>query len=259
MGAGGQRPLAGLQAAFLAAWVAAVLPRTADALHLRSLPSSAFVDGPAPSVEGYEVLNHGRFGLDTKGMAALGGHVLLYVVISAVALSISLLLVCCMYDAAARWCHRAHFHACERKVERVHKAFSKRKGDFPLCPYCVEPISNQPSPSKVVFLCGHRFHVDCVNKWFCEAPSKAGCCPICDDMGAQAMDAEQPEANGEAADATSANDEAQSFILQSLHRLYPEIIPKACMKRWASCNTEIWLSDLSCPKYHSILAKKNMQ
>jgi len=250
MGEWGRRPL-GMPQAVL---VAALLPLGAAALHLRSpLRASSFVDGPVPGLEGYEALHHGaRFDINTKEMAALGGQALLFVLIGGVGLAISMLLVCGMYDTAARWCHSAHFHACKRKVERVHQVFTKRsKSELCLCPYCVEPIDNKPSPHKVVFLCGHRFHVDCVNKWFCEAPSKAGRCPICDDLPKPLQDGAKDEVNDEATNVSSNNDEAQAFILGSLHRLFPEIIPQESLKRWMSCNTEIWLSDLACPKYIS--------
>lgn len=42
--------------------------------------------------------------------------------------------------------------------------------------------------------------------------------------------------------------EAQQFILSSLHRQFPEIIPDACLQKWSSCHTEIWLSELTCPR-----------
>merc|ERR1712129_197387 len=91
---------------------------------------------------------------------------LFYVIFGAAATAMALLFVCCFCDLFAHWQHWARFRACKRKVQLVNDAFSNRKGDLPLCPCCVETITCQPSPSKVVFLCGHRFHTDCVNAWF---------------------------------------------------------------------------------------------
>jgi hypothetical protein len=191
-----------------------------------------------------------------------------------------------MYDTASYWYHKVHFHSCLRKVERVHGAFSRRKGELPLCPYCVEIIADQASPQKVVFLCGHRFHMDCANRWFLENPGKkAGRCPICsegplgfpdvqapaddtgEDGGVEDLENEHVLARADAdplprvseVDSSdgvpaldlndSVSDEAQGFILNSLHRRYPEIISAACVKRWLSCNTELWLSELKCPRW----------
>eukprot|EP00435_Cladocopium_sp_Y103_P038090 s83_g10.t1 len=47
-------------------------------------------------------------------------------------------------------------------------------------------------------------------------------------------------------------DEAQTFILHSLHRRYPTIITEECLESWAGCNAELWLTELKCPRYTSI-------
>mmetsp|Transcript_3758 Transcript_3758/g.10005 ORF Transcript_3758/g.10005 Transcript_3758/m.10005 type:complete len:280 (+) Transcript_3758:156-995(+) len=223
---------------------------------------------------------------DREKLLERGATVVFWIVACCVGAAAVALTICCMYDTASYWYHKVHFHSCRRKVERVHGVFSRRRGELPLCPYCVDIIADQASPQKVVFLCGHRFHMDCANRWFLENPEKkAGRCPICSEgplvfpdsqatvprpSGAPPLGAGAPRAtvsvDAEAccpdcreADSSdsgpapalndSVSDEAQGFILNSLHRRYPEIISGACVKRWLSCNTELWLSELSCPRW----------
>jgi len=223
---------------------------------------------------------------DREKLLERGATVVLWIVACCLGAAAVVLAICCMYDIASYWYHKVHFHSCRRKVERVHGVFSRRKGELPLCPYCVEIIADQASPQKVVFLCGHRFHMDCANRWFLENPGKkAGRCPICSEgplgfpdlqaavstsscpspLGAGAptatvsVDAKECCQDCREVDSSdgvlapvlhdSVSDEAQGFILNSLHRRYPEIISGACVKRWLSCNTELWLSELSCPRW----------
>lgn len=163
--------------------------------------------------------------------------VFLYGATGCVLLVTAVFVLCCLCDAAARWLHRARFYSCVSKVRQVHEVFRKRKGEQLLCPYCVEPISTRSmSSGPVVFLCGHRFHTDCANRWFLENPGKSGRCPTC----------EGPEIS------SRTKCESLAFILSSLRRKYPDIITDANLKRWASCHTEIWLSELQCPKYRSM-------
>jgi len=205
-------------------------------------------------------------------LVPLGAAVLLHCVTCCGVLAAAVLMACCMYDTIAHWCHRAHFHSCQRKVQRVHEVFLKRKGEPTLCPCCVEDIG-QPSPTvqPVVFLCGHRFHMYCANKWFRDNPDKAGRCPLCEGTAAQQVPkgtaAQQVPKTPDPANLgfaygaccqgsmETANDEALSFILGSLHRRYPEIISEDNVHRWASCHTETWLSELRCPRYNSIFTK----
>merc|ERR1712008_575276 len=73
---------------------------------------------------------------------------------------------------------RAHYYSCQQKVRRVHETFHKQKGDQLLCPYCIEyicPTARGSGP--VVFLCGHRFHTDCANKWFLKHPERLAAAP----------------------------------------------------------------------------------
>lgn len=175
-----------------------------------------------------------------------GAEFLLYMTSIVLGVASSALLVCCMYDAGSHWRHRARFHSCQKKVQRVHEVFLSKKGEMPLCPCCVETVSSQPSPSEVVFLCGHRFHIDCTNRWFQQRPELAGKCPICEC---------RPDVDTQKDEETGAVDEAKTFILSSLHQQYPEIVPAENVQRWASCHTEIWLSELSCPRYYSIFNK----
>jgi len=244
------------------------------------------------------VLRLGQSALaDREKLLERGATAILWIVACCVGAAAVALAICCMYDTASYWYHKVHFHSCKRKVERVHGVFSRRRGELPLCPYCVEVIADQASPQKVVFLCGHRFHMDCANRWFLENPGKkAGRCPICSEAGSQdglgqadapicsvlaraadsalpcapplgawtpsaavSVDAEECCRDCREADPSdgvpapvlsdSVSDEAQGFILNSLHRRYPEIISVACVKRWLSCNTELWLSELSCPRW----------
>lgn len=206
----------------------------------------------------------------------LATMLLLYCVACIFVLACAIFLVCCMYDAAAHWRHRSHFHSCMKKVQRVHEVCQKPKGESLLCPCCVEFISNEASPSKVVFLCGHRYHIDCVNKWFKEHMELGGRCPICE--GPRLSNQATSKANANACNCTAlakvpatdkleggdgneaggvcVKDEAECFMLGSLHRDYPEIITEACVQRWASCHTEIWLAELVCPRYFSIMHKQ---
>jgi hypothetical protein len=238
------------------------------------------------------VLGHDPSPPEREKLAELGATVILGLVAGLAGLAAAALTVCCMYDTASYWYHKVHFHSCLRKVQRVHEVFSGRRGELPLCPYCVENITEQASPQKVVFLCGHRFHMDCANRWFLENPGKtAGRCPICSEgplafpfeqgsfdkpakssmdlarplrakaapapwaAAAEAQNSCRPCQEADLADGASApagdsvSDEAQVFILGSLHRQYSDIISKACVKRWSYCNTELWLSELSCPRW----------
>merc|ERR1711920_816288 len=74
----------------------------------------------------------------------------------------------------------SRFLLCQQKVKRVREAFLGNTNELPLCPYCVEFVKKKPTPSKVVFICGHTFHLACANAWFKETPERAGSCPICE-------------------------------------------------------------------------------
>lgn len=182
-----------------------------------------------------------------------------------IALCVAIGVIALFYDVTARFLHRSRFLNCLAKVQRAHAAFSSKSGELPLCPYCVEHLSCKRGPNKVVFMCGHRWHVECSNRWFSEHPTDSTHCPICrdveptleickgkteDKMGCGCK-AEVPVAEPSSED--FAVDGAFSFILQSLNRLYPEIITKDHVERWLACNTDIWLSELVCPRYNSIL------
>mmetsp|Transcript_116496 Transcript_116496/g.371782 ORF Transcript_116496/g.371782 Transcript_116496/m.371782 type:complete len:361 (-) Transcript_116496:52-1134(-) len=188
----------------------------------------------------------------------------------------------CVCDAAARWRHRARFLECVRKVQHVHRELVRQDHDHPLCPYCIEFVQGAPSSGKVVFLCGHCFHLSCANSFFRDHQERAGLCPICCEGIAKV--AEQPcggragtskaapgaaEAPAAAEGATAAptsgprgapqnsslKEGGRSFLLTSLRRMYPETISEACMLRWASCHVEIWLQELTQPKYKSFLCR----
>lgn len=169
------------------------------------------------------------------------------------------LLLCALYDLVAQLIHKARFRSCRMKIQRAHAAFHSKTGELPLCPYCCESFSTKRGPSKVVFLCGHRLHVECSNKWFGENPDNSTHCPICRDVepflshdccGKTEL---QPASNCDHVGVGTVVDGAFAFILGSLHRLHPEIVTKACVDRWLHCNTEIWLSELKCPRYNPVL------
>jgi len=174
----------------------------------------------------------------------LGAVALLYGATGCVLLVTAVFVLGCLFDAAARWLHRARFYSCVRKMRQVHEVFRKRKGEQLLCPYCVDPISTRSTSGQVVFLCGHRFHTDCANRWFVENPGKSGRCPTC----------EGPEIP------SRTKCESLAFILGSLRRRFPDIITEANVNRWSSCHTEIWLTELQCPSYNSIFrGEKSVQ
>lgn len=167
----------------------------------------------------------------------------LYGLACCVILACIVLSIVWVYDAMLHYQHRMHFKKCEQKVMRVHDALQNKTGALPLCPCCINEVPMKASPNALVFLCGHRFHTTCANNLFlkqrtqcpiCEAPPPMQCYP-CDEGGS-----------------VDPTNEAKTFFLQSLHEQYPEIIPKSSAKRWVSCHTEIWLSELECPKYNSI-------
>jgi len=214
-------------------------------------------------------------------MVQQGAAIVLYGISSVIGLVVTGLLVFCLYDVMAHWFHAMRFHNCQTKVKRVHEAFLSRQGELTLCPYCVTSVSNQPSSSHVVFLCGHRFHMDCANRWFAEEPHNSGRCAICagapvrprkaadaakeakeggcevaDRGTAESSDVCQVCNEEDSQDAMNSWDEAKNFMLNSLHKEYPDIIKEADLDRWCSCHTEIWLSELHCPRYKSIFATK---
>jgi len=208
-----------------------------------------------------------RFGLTIEAspggapaaLAAAGAELVFYGLTSCAGIAASLLLLCCLYDAVSQWRHRARFHACQRKIQHVHEVFLSRKGELPLCPTCVEFVAPHTSPAVVVFLCGHRFHIDCANRWIVDHECRAGCCPICENTSAEVgASSRLPVGDSGCAGGCTGSgesaDESKSFILQSLRRQYPDMISEACTERWRDCHTEIWLSELACPRYNSIFA-----
>lgn len=170
------------------------------------------------------------------------------------------LMLCCVYDTMAHWRHRAHFMSCAHKLKKVHNVFISEKAELPLCPVCVNSVTNAPSSRVVVFLCGHRFHTDCTNRFFRKHPELAGRCPICELPHSYSCD--HPEANSLHCESKSlatspvnSVDEVKSFFLSSLRQQYPDIIPETSVERWSSCHTEIWLSELKCPRYQTLFDK----
>lgn len=194
-----------------------------------------------------------------EGVAVLLCGLTTFGVLAAIAL-----LVFITHDGLRKWLHVSRFHSCQRKIRRVHELFLSREGEMMLCPCCVTTVSNQPSSKKVKFLCGHCFHMECANKWFLKQPRTTGRCPICTAADSEdrevVMEAGLPTQGVDGAHTPKASsmnsyDETKAFMLKSLQHQYPDIIPQACVDRWSSCHTEIWLSELSCPRYTSIFQK----
>mmetsp|Transcript_13497 Transcript_13497/g.31761 ORF Transcript_13497/g.31761 Transcript_13497/m.31761 type:complete len:431 (+) Transcript_13497:93-1385(+) len=177
----------------------------------------------------------------------------------------TMFVVCLAYDLVARWLQVERFHACLKKVQRVHEAVMNPKGEPPLCLCCVDTLKAESTASSVTFLCGHRFHIKCVNAWSAKATDRKGKCPVCEEQAwlkkwlcacaAASNDAAADEVCGAAtpeAEAplevdTEVQDETKLFVLQSLRTQYPEIIPEVFVQKWATCHTEIWLQELKCP------------
>lgn len=202
-------------------------------------------------------------------------RIALTVVASSLGLAWVLLSLCCVYDTLLHWRHRHHWAVCAQKIKRVHNVFQNGKGEVHLCPVCVEWVPNDYVDNHlkkalvVSFLCGHRFHSECLQKWFRRNPSRQGRCPICNlphlfscdeglkDDKAKLKSTEMVEMTendnfSDACRSVNAVDEIKSFFLRSLKLQYPEIITDDNLGRWKSTHTEIWLSELECPRYVSI-------
>eukprot|EP00913_Durusdinium_trenchii_P002084 g1925.t1 len=139
-------------------------------------------------------------------------------------LILAALVVCViLLDRALSWKHQATYYACRRQVQRVQEALMKGKDNLSLCPCCVECTLNTQAPKKVKFLCGHGYHLDCINSWFQENPQSVGCCPVCE--------------------------------VGKLQQETRRTRRKETTERWAGCNAELWLTELACPRYSSIFKK----
>lgn len=167
--------------------------------------------------------------------------------------------LCCIYDTFMHWRHRHHWAMCAQKIRRVHNVFQDAGGDLRLCPFCVEWVPNaedsQVKKAMVVkFLCGHKFHTECLQKWFKAHTQKQGRCPVCELPHSYSSKDEYLSdiSDREACRSVNAIDEIKAFFLRSLNRQYPDIITECECSRWKSSHTEIWLSELECPRYMSI-------
>jgi len=211
--------------------------------------------------------------LDKEKMAVLVSGAKAFLVSLAMCLAIGAIAL--LIDVMRHCLHLARFRQCQAKVQRAHNAFRSKSGELPICPYCVENLPCKRGANKVSFLCGHRFHVECTNHWFSENPNDQGThCPICRDVdpslafqghickggecgkncsGPNHSASNSPSNEDTGADESPNVDGAFAFVLENLHRCYPDIINKECVERWMTCNTEIWMSELTCPRYNSIL------
>lgn len=222
---------------------------------------AAPASGAQPMAVGWRAIGVWRRLQDRSLDAATSRAALLRAVGGLVVLALG---VACICDLAARCRHVARFRQCRRKVQHVHRELLRQDHDLPLCPYCIEFVRGQPSSGKVVFHCGHCFHLACANRFFVDHQERAGLCPICCDSMAKAK---APEAvcaarEGESkggepgsSQISSLEESGRSFLLTSLRRMYPETISEACMLRWAACHVEIWLQEIARPKYRSLLCQ----
>jgi len=161
--------------------------------------------------------------------------------------------LCCFYDFVALWQHNAYFNTCRKQVQSVHDMFLKPHWDSPLCPICIEHVPKTASNS-VIFLCGHRFHTECANRWFLSKVRTGERCPICHSVDDSMNDRECEDGEVLPDHAHGLGTDAKNFFLQSLSVKFPEIISKNEVRRWCKCHTEIWLSELDCPRYKSIFS-----
>lgn len=187
-------------------------------------------------------------------------RIALTVVAACLGLAWTLLSVCCVYDTLLHWRHRHHWSICVQKIQRVHNVFTSGSGDIHLCPMCVEFVPDDNTQNKVKqamvmqFLCGHRFHSECLQTYFRANPKQQGRCPICElphSFSCHSHPHHEPN-DREACRSVNAIDEIKSFFLASLKRQYPEIITDLNVSHWNTTHTEIWLSELECPRYLSI-------
>lgn len=150
-----------------------------------------------------------------------------------------LFMLCCLLNGGAHYFKQSKFTSCQRKVQNLHNSLGLGC-DTPVCPCCVEVVSSTASQSsKIMFHCGHCFHMNCVNKWFRDHPGSATICPVC--MSAPEV---EEEIDPETPDDHSRNEE-RSFILGNLHKRYPAIITEEVVQRWKVCHTEIWLKEMN--------------
>jgi len=175
----------------------------------------------------------------------------LYVLLGCVCLAVCMFLLSCSYDAAKHWRRMSSFRACKKKVQRVHDVLERNSGELPLCPCCVEFIPSKTSRSTVAFLCGHRFHVACANRWLSEQADteSSNTCPVCESCTITATlspDEDSTKVAPHEAEGTfwDQQDEAKTFILCSLSKQFPDVIREDCVRRWCQCHTELWLSEL---------------
>lgn len=197
---------------------------------------------------------------NSRALADKRTMMLFYAPVGFLGLVLAVLMLCFVYDMLSHWRHRARFMSCHSKLKKVHDVFLSSDAELPLCPICVHSVTNAPNHRVVVFLCGHRFHTDCSNRWFRDHQGTSGRCPICELP--HSMSCGHPDDNSLfceskslASSPVNTIDEVKHFFLSSLQHQYPEIIPESAVERWSSCHTEIWLSELKCPRYHTLFDK----
>lgn len=187
-------------------------------------------------------------------------------------MALTTLLVAVLWDSISRWQYWARFRSCENNIQKIIVASMNYYGETPLCPYCLQMLSSKPSPSVVVFHCGHRLHLRCVNRWLSTRPGTVIECPICNRANSPA---ELDEATGEiktplstlanvdscqclhndndedSAENVATVDHYRSVVLDTLRRKYPDIVNDMIAKRWESSHPQTWAAELEQPPYRS--------
>lgn len=205
-----------------------------------------------------EILSNALANLKAIFEGSYGSHqlqydrtvVFLYILSGCFGLVCVLLSVCGLYDGISRWQHLSRYRACREKIQNAHEVF--QQGDvqeLTLCPICVSSLPQSAEASKsgshVSFLCGHRFHASCCESWSHRFRESTGRCPVCSLAHSSIAGHQGNEVC-----------EVKKFILRSLREQYPEVISEHHLERWASCHTELWLTELSVPRYLSIWHQK---
>jgi len=188
-------------------------------------------------------------------------------------------LIYAAYNAVRSWRHRRTLLRVQAKVHRVNEVFLGLHSDLSLCLCCVEFLPNA-SPSTVTFLCGHSFHMSCVNDWYrrhsrdCEEGVSSAClfgCPICAGspslLGRQGSQPQPQICKGECAPVASTVAEASGtptetsggsvktadcarlFALHGLCERYPGIVSKDDTERLASQPTAVLQSEIQFARH----------
>lgn len=105
---------------------------------------------------------------------------MLVTAVGCIVVGLLVVLFCSTCDACFRWLHDSRFSACKRMIERLEKSL-KARGKLGVCPCCAGLIGSSIWNRSVSFMCGHCFHLSCVNGWYKDNVGAPIECPICAD------------------------------------------------------------------------------